>query len=1143
MINRDIYQTDPSTYKLVNEGVANVNDRDDTQALQVLRYELEHFVCEGQYQETLEHVLETYLSNLNQAQQPGVWISGFYGSGKSHLVKMLRALWVNTQFPDGARARDLARLPEDAKELLKDLETAGRRYGGLHASSGTLGAGASGSVRLAILAIILKSAGLPERPNLARFVLWLRTEGIELEVRDHVEQAGHDWEVELDNFLVADGLNAALVHAKPHLFTSPAACADALRNLYPAVTDVSSDEMLALIRQALSKDGIFPLTLIALDELQQFIGEDAVRASDVQEAVEACCKGLGSNLIFVATGQTAITSTPSLKKLEGRFTVRFELSDADVEAVIRKTILAKRPDALDDIDAVIQTSMGEIARHLASSTIRHRQDDDRVFAPDYPILPVRRRFWEQALRVLDRTGTQSQLRNQLNMVHKAIQTNLDKPLGNLVPADYLYFDAADKLLAARELPRKIHEQTMTWSKGSPDERLLARACGLVFLINRLAGTDVGIRATVDALADLLMEDLTQGSSALRSRLPRLLDTCPLLMKVGDEYRTQTEESRAWTDAFQNQRSVLSNEAHRIDAERNDRIRRRAGALVGKLSLTQGTAKVGRDISLVLDPTLPADAGKKLLVWLRDGWNSDENSVRIDALQAGSLSPTIYVFVPKRSADDLRHQIMDFKAATATLDLRGMPTTPDGRDARASIETIRQSAEARIDELLNDCFSGARVYQGGGNEIVAESLAAALREAAENALVRLYPQFGVADHAAWDTVYAKAQKGDPDALRAVGDGGDPANHPVCKSLLVAIGSGKRGADLRTQFEGAPYGWSRDAVDGGLQVLLVAGLARAQDEMGRIIRPTDLERKAIGKATYRVESAVVTAEQKIKIRSLLLNAGIRAETKDLPVAVPSYLEKLATVSGRAGGAAPRPNPPDTTLLEEIRRSGGNEQLLLIYNNRDELARLYTECSAAAAVIDQRLPAWNELTALLARADDAPDTDVFRAQANAVLNQRLLLADPDPVPPLLAGLTQVLRDALNAHAGQYDACFDAGRARLDADVSWAALSADQRHALLAKHKLAEADRPLLCVSSSAEVLATLSALPLDAFADRIAALDSRFDAVLADAAALIEPGARPVTLPRRTLKTAADLENWLSEARTRLSAALAEGPIIIK
>lgn len=95
MINRDLFQVDPTTRKLVNEGVASVNDEKTSQELAELRYELETFVCDGQYEKGMAHILETYLKNVDAAQQPAVWVSGFYGSGKSHLLKMLRALWVD----------------------------------------------------------------------------------------------------------------------------------------------------------------------------------------------------------------------------------------------------------------------------------------------------------------------------------------------------------------------------------------------------------------------------------------------------------------------------------------------------------------------------------------------------------------------------------------------------------------------------------------------------------------------------------------------------------------------------------------------------------------------------------------------------------------------------------------------------------------------------------------------------------------------------------------------------------------------------------------------------------------------------------------------------------------------------------------
>jgi len=1145
MINRDIYQKDPSTRKLVNEGVASVNDEQTNQALDVLRYELDTFVCDGQYEKGIVHILETYLKNIEQAQQPAAWVSGFYGSGKSHMVKMLRALWIDAKFPDGATASGIASLPESVRDQLKELSTQAKRHGGVHAASGTLGSKSRDkSARMALLGIIFNSAGLPEQFPVARFVMWLKSEGMYDQVRGLVEQGGHSWEEELDNFYVAEGLHAALVKAKPNLFASTSSCVDTLNNLYPYVQDVSSSDMIKAIKQALTKDGKFPLTLVVIDEVQQYIGEDSQRSIDVQETVEACSKNMGAKLLFIGTGQTAVTGTSNLKKLEGRFTVRVELSDADVDAVIRQVILAKRPDAKAPIEKVMQTNLGEISRHLAGTTIGHRPDDIQFFPQDYPVLPVRRRFWENTLRVLDRTGTDSQLRNQLSMIHKVIQTNLDAPVGNMVGADYLYFDSADKLLQSRILPRKVHEKTMVWNKGTEDQRLMARACGLVFLINKLAANnnEIGIRATADTLADLMVEDLTQGSGALRSKLPTLLEKCELLMKVADEYRIQTEESAAWNDEFLSQRNSLANEAHRVDAERDDRIRQKFGLMVRKLSLTQGTSKVQRDIFPVFEAQLPADANEKVSVWVRDGWSIDENSVRADARQAGNQSPTVFVYVPKRSADDLRHYLIDFKAASATLDKRGVPNTPEGTEARSAMETTKQAAESKIRELLQEAYSGARVFQGGGNEILGTELQEMTLEAATNALQRLYPQFHVADHTGWPKVYDKAQKGAPDALKSVGDEGEPAKNPVCKAILAYIAGGKKGIDIRKNFEGATYGWPGDAVDGGLQVLLVAGLVRAQDEKGQTIDPKDLERKVIGKTMFKVESATVSAAQRIQVRKVLQKVGLTAKQGEELAYVPQFLVSAQELASRAGGDAPRPARPATAGLEEIRLTAGNEQLLALYNQRDELSTAIDTWANVGERIDKRLPTWNTLKRLLAQANGLSGADVLVAQVTHIEQQRQLLEEPDPLTPLVASLTQLLRVELNNLHSSYQTRHKNGMARLDADTNWKQLEPEQRNSLLATQKLTLTDAPKVQVANTDEVLATVDRLSLSSFADRVAAIDSRFDAVLVAATELMEPKAQFIKLPHRTIKTDEDIEAWLLDARQTIAQALKKGPVIL-
>jgi hypothetical protein len=1145
MLNREIYQKDPSTRKLVNEGVASVNDEKTSQALSVLRYELETFVCDGQYEMGLVHILETYLKNIEQAQQPAVWVSGFYGSGKSHMVKMLRALWVDTKFEDGATACGIATLPQSVTDQLKELTTQGKRHGGVHAASGTLGSKSRDkSARMALLGIIFNSVGLPEQYPVAQFVMWLKRENIYDTVKDFVEQSGHDWNEELDNFYVAEGLHAALVKTKPNLFTSTSSCVDTLNNLYPYVQDVSSVEMIKAIKEALTRDGKFPLTLIVIDEVQQYIGEDSQRSIDVQETVEACSKNIGAKMLFIGTGQTAVNGTSNLKKLEGRFTVRVELSDADVDAVIRQVILAKKPEAKVSVEKVMQTNLGEISRHLAGTTIGHRAGDIQFFPQDYPILPVRRRFWENTLRVLDQTGTDSQLRNQLSMIHKVIQTNVDAPVGSVVPADYLYFDSADKLLQSRILPRKVHEKTMVWVKGTDDQRLMGRACGLVFLINKLASSnnEIGIHATVDTLADLLVEDLTQGSSALRSKLPSLLDKCELLMKVGDEYRIQTEESAAWNDEFLSQRNSLANEAHRVDAERDDRIRRRFGELVRKLSLTQGTSKVTRDILPVFDAQLPGDAGEKVCVWVRDGWSIDENSVRADARQAGNQSPTVFVFIPKRSADDLRHYLIDLKASSATLDKRGVPNTAEGTEARSAMETTKQTAEGKIRELVEEAFSGARVFQGGGNEILGTDLQHMTLEAATNALQRLYPQFHIADHASWPKVYEKAQKGAPDALKSVGDVGEPTKNPVCKAILAFIAGGKKGIDIRKNFEGATYGWPGDAVDGGLQVLLVAGIIRAQDDKGQTIDPKVLERKVIGKTMFKVESATVSATQRIQIRKVLQKVGLTAKQGEELSYVPQFLVSAKDLADRAGGDAPRPERPATAGLEEIRLTAGNEQLLALYNQRDELSTAIDTWTDVAERIDKRLPSWNTLNRLLIQVNGLTSAEVLVAQVKHIEQQRQLLEEPDAISPLVASLTQLLREEINRLHTDYQTRHKSGMARLDADTNWKQLEPEQRNSLLVAQKLTLTDAPNVHVTNTDEVLATVDRLSLSSFADRVAAIDSRFDAVLVNAAELMEPKAQFVKLPHRTIKTDEDVEVWLLDAKQTITQALKKGPVIL-
>jgi hypothetical protein len=423
--NRDVFIEDPTKYTIPNNGVAKVIDPQTPEEWSVLRYELEHFVCEGEYQRGLAHILSTYIDNLPKAEQPAVWVSGFYGSGKSHLVRVLEYLWRDTQFPDGASARGITNLPNDIADLLRELSTAGRREGGLWSAAGTLGSGAGKSVRLALLGIMFRSTGFPEQYPPARFVLWLKQNGYYKDVKAGVERSGRDFTKELHNMYVSQVLAQSLLDVYPGFATSAAEARSLLKAQYPNREDISNDELIRTIEELLelqsTTPGKLPCTLLVFDELQQFIGEDSQRTNQVQEVVEACSSRFGSHLLFIATGQAAIQATPQLQKLQGRFTVMVSLRDTDVEQVVREVVLRKNPTKTGILQDMFNRASGEINRQLAGTRIAPRPADNTILISDYPLLPVRSRFWESVLRSIDSLGMAGQLRTQLRIVHDSVK--------------------------------------------------------------------------------------------------------------------------------------------------------------------------------------------------------------------------------------------------------------------------------------------------------------------------------------------------------------------------------------------------------------------------------------------------------------------------------------------------------------------------------------------------------------------------------------------------------------------------------------------------------------------------------------------------------------------------------------------------
>ena len=1153
MLNREIYNKPPKENRLVNNGVAEVSEDHSEAAQAILRYELETFVCDGQYEKGLETILDKFLMNLDAGtEQPGVWISGFYGSGKSHLAKMLRTLWTDYQFADGATARGLAKLPTGVFEHLKELSTQAKRYGSLHAAAGKLGAGAGDKVRLALLGIIFKSKGLPEQYNQAQFVMWMQQEGIHAVVESELQAVGRSLAQELPHMYVSGHLAKALLKARPDLAATEADARKLLKEQFPQVTDITSDQMTSAIESALSDNGKFPLTLVVLDEVQQYVGADAEKAFQIQEVTETLSKHFNGKLLFVATGQSALSGMPNLQRLMGRFPVQVMLGDWDVENVTRQIILGKKPSAQPAIETVWRNNLGEISRHLRGTKLEHVTEDESVMTSDYPLLPVRRRFWERVLRTIDTTGTVSQLRSQLRVVHEAVLATADAPLGHVVSGDFLYDQIAANLVSTAQLPKEVFENVQRFAAGDAQAQLKAKALKLIYLINKLpadAALDIGLKATEDTLADLLVTDLSAGSSELRKQLPALLDELQnkdrLVMALagsnGTEYRLQTRESSTWYDEFRAQEAELEASPQRVEQKRADLLKSRFGEVLKKVRVVQGADNIERRLTPTYDDSLPKDSDKALYLWIQDGWQTEEKSVIAEAKAKSADNPTLFAFIPAQYKTELSQAIIALEAARNTLQKKGNPSTEEGRDAQRSMESRQRTAEKDLADLLGQLMAGVRVFQAGGQEASdGQDLADRINRAAKSSAVRLFNKFDAADHAGWNKALDEARKGNLEALKAVGHSLEIDKHSVCQQILAFIGAGKRGADIRDYFDAPPYGWSRDAIDGALYALLAAGHVKAKDASSQAVDVKSLDRAKLTQATFERESVNITPMQYIKIRNLFTEVGVHCTPKQEAAKLPELLAKLREQAAKAGGPAPAPEVAKPTVLDAIQSQSGNAQLLELFNRYDEISGLSKAWVKTAEDITKRLPTWRKLTELLRHAKALAPYAEIKAEVDAIEAQRSLLAEPDPVRPLLDKTVELLRGALKAKLDAFTQTLEQQQAQLQADADWSKLSEEQRANLTAQHHLNSVSA--VAVASADDLQDALDSCDLEHWVSKTQALPSRYEAARQAAVQLLKPNVVHVNLPKRTLNDEAELQAWLTDVEALLKAKLAQGPVAL-
>jgi hypothetical protein len=347
------------------------------------------------------------------------------------------------------------------------------------------------------------------------------------------------------------------------------------------------------------------------------------------------------------------------------------------------------------------------------------------------------------------------------------------------------------------------------------------------------------------------------------------------------------------------------------------------------------------------------------------------------------------------------------------------------------------------------------------------------------------------------------------------------------------SSKTGKDIRNQFMKSPYGWPQDAID-TLLVMLKNMQHISTNE-------SDLKVAKINQASFKKEVHILSAKDKIAIRKLLQDAGVTCPpNQEIFPYSNDFLDKLKTLAGQVGGDAPRPEPISIDFIKEIENKEGNERLLDILQQKDTLHSKFTDWSTKAKLVSEREPKWSLLVDLIGHAPDEPEIDKLKTEASAIKDNRLLLQEPDLVQPILTALSDKLLIVLNNRKEQYNALYDSHMSALQANPFFSKLTPEQKHSILAKHQLLV--KPEIKMLDPHALLNQLNKASLYNWDTKIAALPGQFQSALEDAIILSAPQAKTYSLPRKTISSQVELDNYISELKSELEKLLNESSSII-
>lgn len=563
MIIRDIFSK-PIDRDL--KGVIKVGQAEDEN----IKQELEEYVVTKELQKHFATFFSNYKRGISgRTDKMGVWISGFFGSGKSHFLKIISYILENKTV-DGVPAIEYFERDKKIADsmVLADMKLAANTPStvilfNIDSKSESTGKKDKEAILSVFLKVFNEKLGFcGAYPHVADLERKLTDEGKYEQFKSKFEEiSGDSW---LEERTAIDFIQDELVETLVAIDFMSGEAAQRWCDKATEPYSLSIERFAELIKKYINSKGRNHHLIFLVDEIGQYVGDDTDLMLNLQTVTEDLGTACGGKAWVIVTSQQDIDSITKVKgrdfsKIQGRFDTRLSLSSADVAEVIRKRILDKNETGKSSL-SVLYDDKATVIKNLIlfNDDVEKKLYSDRDdFATTYPFVPYQFNLLGSVLTAVRTYGASGKHladgeRSMLALFKESAMRLENKELGAIVPF-YMFYGALEEFID--------HSHRGVITKALDNEKLNPEHEADCFDVNVLKALFMikyvkEIKATVENITSLMVSDINEDRIELKQKveaaLKRLIKQTLVQKSAGETYVFLTNEEQEINRAVENQ---------------------------------------------------------------------------------------------------------------------------------------------------------------------------------------------------------------------------------------------------------------------------------------------------------------------------------------------------------------------------------------------------------------------------------------------------------------------------------------------------------------------------------------------------------------------------------------------------------------